>query len=143
MKPLLAFVLMLTLLSPAKAQLPVDPRVARSVTDEFIAYPLRLGYSSRFYRGDQNSLSLEPAVLVISCERIKQSLWRLLEINTPARGKIFLHLRPARNALEQATIVVEQGLTGWEYHIDVPDSLSPVAFFHAIIHASLLEIANR
>ncbi len=143
MKRCLAFALILAFASSTKAQLPSDARTARSVSGEFVAYPSRPAFTSRYYRGDGNSISLEPAVLAISCERIKQSLWRILDAKAPAKGKIFLHLRPARAALERATIVVERGIDGWDYHLDMPDSLQPTAFLRAIVHASLLEIANR
>ncbi|MBC8096263.1 MAG: hypothetical protein H7Y43_10650 [Akkermansiaceae bacterium] len=147
MKPrfALALMLMLAIVSVAQAQVqvPRNARMARSVSGAFLVHPSKPAFTSRFHRGDDSSISLEPAVLAISCERIKQSLWRILDSKAPAKGKIHVHLRPARFAFEQATIVVEPGISGWDYRIDVPDSLPPVGFVGAIVHASLLEIANR
>lgn len=143
MKKLFAFALMLALLSSAKAQVPVNLQAAESVSGQFVIYPPRLGITSHYYRGDDDSVPLEPAVLAIACERIKQSLWRLLDLKTASKGKIFLHPRPGRHYSEQATIVVERGIHGWESHLDVPDSIQTTALLRAIVHASLLEIANR
>ena len=143
MKRLSAFALILALLSTGEAREPAGIRSVRSVTGEFIAYPANPPFQSRFYRGDTNSISLNPAQLAISSERINQALWRKLDLNAAASGKIFLHLRPAHRAIEPATIVVERAFDGWAYHIDLPDSISPTAFLRAVVQASLLEIANR
>lgn len=143
MKRLLALALMLTLSSVGRAQVQPSVRTVRSVTGEFVAYPANPPFQSRFYRGNTNSISLNPAQLAISSERINQALWRKLDLTAAANGKIYLHLRPAHAVIEPATIVVERALDGWAYHIDVPDSISPTAFLRAVVQASLLEIANR
>lgn len=143
MKRLLALALMLTIVSISRAQWQSNPRPFRSVSGEFIAYPPNPSFTSRFYLGDTNSISLNPALLTISCERINQALWRKIDLTAPASGKIYLHLRPSHTAYEPATIVVERALDGWAYHVDVPDSISPTAFLRAVVQASLLEIANR
>jgi hypothetical protein len=142
MKALIVLALLLTL-PGANAQFLPDARAVRSVSGEFVAYPSRPGYVSRFHKGDDHSISLEPAVLVISAERIKQALWRRLVVSGPAKGKIHLRLRPARSSYEHATILIDQTVTGWAYQVDVPDAIEPEAFLRAVVHASLLEIANR
>ncbi|MBC8096211.1 MAG: hypothetical protein H7Y43_10390, partial [Akkermansiaceae bacterium] len=80
MKPrfALALMLMLAIISVAQAQVqvPRNARMARSVSGAFLVHPAKPAFTSRFHQGDDSSISLEPAVLAISCERIKQSLWR-------------------------------------------------------------------
>ena len=44
-----------------------------------------------------NFVRLEPALLAVSAERIKESLWRELEIKGQWRGQIYLVLHPARS----------------------------------------------
>ncbi len=138
----LAVFLALTVMG-ASAQLRPVAQPVRSVSGLFIAYPTASGFTSRFYRGDQNSIPTDPAVLAISAERIKNTLWRQLEIEGDPVGRIHLRVRPARVPSEQPTINVTRALTGWAYRVDIPDSISTAGFANTVIHACLLEFANR
>jgi len=128
-------------------QAPAQPRpelaTARSVSGQFVAYPGASGYTSRYYRGDDTSIPLAPAVQVIAAERIKQAAWRQFDLQGSARGKIFLRARPARSPYEQPTIIVERSLGSWAYRIDLPDAVTSHVFVRTLVHACLLEIANR
>ncbi|MGN6642970.1 MAG: hypothetical protein ACTHKU_08210 [Verrucomicrobiota bacterium] len=115
---------------------------ARSFSGQFVAYASTAPLPSRFYKGTTDALPLDPAVLVISCERIKQSLNRELDIKTPGTGTVFLHLRPGRIREETATIVVQKSINEWNYHLDIPDSLERVTFIRTIVEALLLGQAN-
>jgi hypothetical protein len=141
MKHILAFALALTLLSRAEAQ--SGYAETRSLSGQFVAYASTSPFPSRFYRGDNNSITLEPALLVVSCERIKQALAREIGPTGNAKGKIFLHLRPGRSVEERPTILIRNGFAGWGYHIDLPDSLDRTAFVRTLVESLLLEIANR
>jgi len=92
-----------------------------------------------------NLVRLEPAVLLVSAERIKQSLWRELGIaaNAPWQGKIFLILHPAQSPDEDVVIVSQPFLNGRDYRIQLPDVLSQTRFLRALTDALLLELANR
>lgn len=139
MKTLIALVLLLTL-NTAGAQVRTE---TRSVSGQFIIHPTDLRFVSRFYTGSSGSIPLDPPLLAISAERIRQALWRHLEVSGAAKGKVYIRVRPARFANEQATIVVDRGLNGWAYKIDVPDALPAAAFVRTLVHTTLLEIANR
>jgi len=90
-------------------------------------------------------IRLEPAVLAVSAERIKQTLWRELGIDsaTPWRGKIFLTLHLARSPDENVTIFSERFANGWNYNIALPDVLPRTRFLRAMTSVVLLEFANR
>jgi hypothetical protein len=88
---------------------------------------------------------LDPALLVVSAERIKQPLWRLLDINslTPPRGRVFLALHPASSPDETVTIISTRYAGVWNYRVELPDVLSRTRLTRALTGAVLLELANR
>jgi len=88
---------------------------------------------------------LEPALLSVSAERIKDSLRRRLGIqpNAPWQGKIFLVLHPAQSLDEDVTIVSQPFLSGWNYRVELPDVLPQTRFLRAMTSVLLLELANR
>ncbi|MGD0743533.1 MAG: hypothetical protein ABSA45_00105 [Verrucomicrobiota bacterium] len=92
-----------------------------------------------------NLVRLEPALLSVSAERIKESLRRKLGIdpNAPWQGKIFLVLHPAQLPDEDVTIVSQPFLNGWNYRVQLPDVLPPSRFLRAMTSVLLLELANR
>jgi hypothetical protein len=92
-----------------------------------------------------NLVRLEPALLSVSAERVKDSLRRKLGIapNEPWQGKIFLVLHPAQSLDEDVTIVSQPFLNGWNYQVQLPDVLSQTRFLRAMTSVLLLELANR
>ncbi len=92
-----------------------------------------------------NFVRLEPAVLTVSAERIKQTLWRQLGVDSasPWHGKIFLTLHPARSLDENVTVFSEHFVNGWTYQVALPDVLPRIRFVRALTSVVLLEFANR
>lgn len=88
---------------------------------------------------------LEPALLVVSAERIKESLWRALGIDakTPWRGQIYLLLHPAQSLDENVAVLSRQTGGGWSYGVQLPDVVLQTRFARALTGALLLEFANR
>lgn len=141
MKPLILLAL-LAGLAGASGQLRPETTPIRSVSGQFVVSP-QAHSISRFYTGSENSIPLDPAVLAVSAERIKQVLWRRLEVSGAHKGKVFLRVRPARFAYEQPTILVDRGLGGWNCKLDIPDAVAPPVLLRTLVHTLLLEIANR
>ncbi len=94
-------------------------------------------------RTGANLIFLEPRLLVVSCERIKESLWRTLGTAAPWRGKIDLNLHPARSANDPITLVADRMPGGWRYQVDLPDLLEQGCFVRTMVDVLLLEMANR
>lgn len=88
---------------------------------------------------------LEPALLAISAERLKDSLWRKLGISAdaPWRGQIFFDLHPAQSLDENPVVISTPSINGWSYRIEMPDVLSRARFVRALTGVVLLELANR
>ena len=90
-------------------------------------------------------IRLEPALLAVSAERIKESLRRELGINAdaPWRGQICLALHPAQSLDEDVTIVSTPFINSWTYRVELPDVLSRTRFMRALTGVLLLEFADR
>ena len=86
---------------------------------------------------------LEPALLAVYCERIKQELWRELDVTAPWRGRIELALRPAQVTNEAITVVSQRFTDNWIYHVELPDTVERARFVRVVVQVLLLEYANR
>jgi hypothetical protein len=125
--------------------------LARSVSGQFIVTSGQSGPAESalatmpVMATNTDVVRLEPALLAVSAERIKQELWRELGINlaTPWRGKIFLALLPARSLDDNVTVLSEHFADGWNYRVALPDVLPRTRFLRAMTGVVLLEFANR
>jgi hypothetical protein len=139
--------LLFTLLAGAQF-LPPGKNSARSISGQFIVNGTPqfspLANSPRI-AADTNLVRLEPALLAVSAERVKDSLWRTLEIRAdiPWRGQIFLALHPARSTDEDITIFSRHSADGWSYQVQLPDVLSRTRLAQVMTAVLLLEFANR
>ena len=91
----------------------LDKKSARSISGQFTIYgPLQFSSLAGQPKvaADTNFVRLEPALLAVSAERIKDALWRQLEIkpNTQWRGQIYLVIHPARSLDEGVNIIAKR-----------------------------------
>jgi len=148
MKKIVLLAVVAALLGVSEAQTP-PPGVnfsTRSYSGQFVVHAPRAGTDAALIArltADPNYLQLDPSLLVVSCERIKQLLWRRLDDKPAWRGKIFLNLRPARAQNETVTLVSEKFSDGWQYKVQMPDVMERGRFVRTIVQALLVEIANR
>ena len=133
-----------------RAQTPLLDAAAtrRSVSGQFIvigANPVPPSVRPSLTVTNAEWVRLEPALLAISAERVKQSLWRALGIDpmTPWRGRIFLALHPAEAPDENVAIISSRFAGVWNYRVELPDVLSRPHLTRALTGAVLLELANR
>ena len=129
---------------------------ARSVSGQFIvtgatSHPAGSRLAARpEIATNADFVRLEPALLAVSAERVKESLARVLnpelrglDLRKSPPGKIFLALHPARSTDEDVTIVSRRSPEGWDYQVRLPDVLSRTRYLRAMTGVLLLEIANR
>src|SRR6185312_6386087 len=90
-----------------------------------------------------NMITLEPALLAGSCERIKQELLRQLNASDQWQGRIFVVLRPAFTTNDVINIIPERLGGRWDCGVEIPDAVDKDHFVGAIVRACLLEMANR
>jgi hypothetical protein len=90
-----------------------------------------------------NFIRLDPMLLPVSCERIKQILWRELGSAENWSCKIFLKVYPVTTAEDPITISSEQFRDGWQYAVILPNVIERSRFVGAVVQVLLLELANR
>jgi hypothetical protein len=143
-----AFTRALTLLGAlagtADARLASDDSVsARSVSGQFIVYSARQNSPAQDFSNDARLLKLEPSLVTISCERIKQALASELGPSGQWRGKLHVSLRPAQSADDEITLISQRFNDGWGYRLEVPNPVESTRFVRSVVQALLLEQANR
>jgi len=130
---------------PPLARTPEPVRNLRSYSGQFIV-ALAHGSGSRHLPGlstNRSLVTLEPTLLTVSCERIKQLLCRELGATAPWEGKIFVVLFPAASDNDPITITCEHLKDGWQYRLEMPDVISPPRFTRTLVQLLLMEMANR
>lgn len=124
---------------------------AHSVSDQFTVNDSRRDVRSapspaavtRVAGTNSNFVRLEPALVTISCERIKQGLNRELDAPDLWRGKVFIVLYAAQSTNDNVLISPERLRDGWQYRVAVPDVISRTRYVTAVTQVLLLEMANR
>lgn len=121
---------------------------AASVSGQFLVTSLP-GFSPlAFTPGvttNENLVRLDPALLAVSADRIRQSLLQKLGVDpsAPWSGKIYLVVSPAQSLDENVEIASSRFEDGWDYHVLLPDILPRDRLARALTGALLLEYANR
>jgi hypothetical protein len=135
------------LLAGANAQVnPAGTSAVRSLSGQFVVYggqPWSTMANSESFAVSTNLVRLEPTLLAVSCERIKQAL--LVELGAPDqwRGGVHLVLHPIQNPDETMVITSSKFADGWSYRMELPDAIEPPRFVRAMIRLLLLERVNR
>ena len=123
-----------------------DLVAARSQCGQFVVYAGRTSGSLPpvlELTKTRGFVQLEPTLVAISCERIKQMVLRELDATAPWRGTIYLVLYPARGARDAVTVTAERFTGGWQYRLDMPDVMERARYVRAIVQVLLAEMANR
>jgi hypothetical protein len=120
-----------------------DARVLRSFSGQFNVRASKPDSSVKPFGTNQALIHLDPTLVTISCERIKQLVFRELNGGNNWSGKIYLALVPAGNAGQSVTILSERFRDSWQYRLELPDSIEPGRYVRAIVQVLLLEFANR
>lgn len=116
------------------------------MSGQFIVQSARASFGSplvSLLENDTNYVRLDPTLLTVSCERIKQILWRNLGSASSWNGKIFLRLYPVDSADDPILIDSERFSDGWQYRVALPNVIQRERYVRSIVRLLLLEIANR
>ena len=132
----------------AIAQLTLPETIsARSYSGQFTVVqaarpPGRLDRLSGF-ETNRDFVRLQAALLPVSCERIKQFLWRDLGVSGPWQSKIIVSLYPASSEADTITLASERFRDGWQYRLALPDLIERPRYVRTMVQVLLLELANR
>jgi hypothetical protein len=140
--------LALGLLSAAAQPQPSFPDeiAAHSQSGQFIVQGHRSGegvWRPRNLGTNENLLPLEPTLVSISCERIKQIFLRELQASPAWKSKVYIVLYPARSEYDPVNITSTRFRDGWQYRLDMPNLIDRTKYVQAIVQVLLLEMANR
>ena len=143
----------LFLMEPAAAPLagtspvPVMPVMATSRSGQFIVHgrdsslPPNGGEVRAV--GENELISLRPEVLVVMCERIRQTVNLRLGGLNQAGGRVHLYLR-RRHTVESRLVIIPQATReSWQFHLELPDQAEWPRLVRALIEVVLLDQANR
>jgi hypothetical protein len=147
-------------LGRADAQPGLDVLTAKSASGQFVAFaprrpglpiailqpsgvPGQFNLSPTERTNSDAKLPLDPFLLVISCERIKESLMLTLGRQDAWRGNITLLIRPGLPEDQGPLLEGVHSPQGWNYQLTLPSPIEPNLLFRAIVEALLTEMANR
>jgi hypothetical protein len=86
---------------------------------------------------------LDPTVLAVSGENVKQSLLSTLDLTDRWQGRIGISLRPVKEDNEEIVIASVRYTDGWQYRMQVPEQVDKARLTKALVEVLLLEIAQR
>jgi len=130
----------------AGAVLPAEIGVTRSASGQFIIHDQRRGGPSRLAATlvtNAQFTALDPTVLPVSCERLKQDVCRFLGITSTGNDKVQVMLNSAATADDDVRITRARFRDGWQYRVDLPDAIQKTRFVRAMAQVVLLDFANR
>ncbi len=129
------------LTSPA-ASLP-EPITLISSSKQFIVRGFRYPQKTEPVPRNSDWLLLEPAPLVVACERVKQAVELELGAGGAWHGRIQVELQPLQFDKEEIVCTATHSPEGWAYRIEMPDQVEASQLIRALVGALLTESANR
>lgn len=88
-------------------------------------------------------VKLDADSLLLSAERVKETLFWELGYSTGGAGRIRMVLYPATTPDAIIGMITSRSPAGWDYRVEIPDQIDPEKLVRGVVHALLLEIANR
>ena len=118
--------------SPAVARVPIAGSLAFLVT----APPASATAQS-------DKIPLEPALLVVSCERLKELFLLELGMKDEWQGKIELIINSSLPEDGGPSLTAVHRPDGWSYELELPKTIQPRILVRAVIQVLLAELVNR
>lgn len=145
--PLLGGVLGICLFLFGHGATAADPMIMTSASRQFIVRG-RPQTSIFANHPSTDLVYIHPALLVVTCEHVKQTLARELGWGAPWRGTIFVDVHPARfdneqPELEQPELRPFRTADGWRYRLQLPSEIDRTRLLESIVEALLVEFADR
>ncbi|MBN2505398.1 MAG: hypothetical protein JXQ71_01760 [Verrucomicrobia bacterium] len=122
-----------------------DPMMIRSRSGQFVVRGLAVGpgAASGAMTSRVDWVRLDPAVLAVSLERLKQALLKTAGLEDHWQGTIYVVVHPIRRDQESIRVVSIRTPKGWDYRIEAPEFVRAQRLLRAATQVLLMEIANR
>jgi hypothetical protein len=92
---------------------------------------------------DKSEVTLEPSILAVSCERVKNLFLSELGLADVWQGRISVMIAPPQQELQQPRLTANYDPSGWWYNLELPKTVQSKVLIRALVDALFLEIANR
>jgi hypothetical protein len=92
---------------------------------------------------DESSIRLEPSLLVVSCERLKEMFLVEMGLEDQWKGSVALMINPALDQEKRPKLTLNYSTDGWSYNLELPKTISTRLLVHALMDTLILEMANR
>jgi hypothetical protein len=86
---------------------------------------------------------VEPGLLIVACERVKQAMQDELGWGSRWRGNVFINIHPLRFDNENIRVNAVHASESWHYRIEMPDEVEARHLIQSVVGVLLLEFANR
>ena len=143
--PLALWIVSLTLGTSAGQPSPWAQRPVQSASGQITVLPatpeVRRGSSA--FLSDSDLLHVDPTLLTISAERLRQHLTRELKDASPWQGKIQFLLHSTDSFEAPVRVVAEWQRDRCRYRVSLPEYISRDRFIRVLVEVNLMEIANR
>ena len=119
-----------------------DPVIITSATKQFVVRGapqrslLTPGPSSE-------TVYLDPALLVVTCEMVKRELQRELGWGGRWSATVYINIHPIRFDNEAIRVNVSRNDNRWRYHLEMPDEISRRELLRTLVEVLLVEFADR
>src|SRR5438093_4097685 len=88
-------------------------------------------------------VELDPYILAVTCERIKQALLRELTLADLWRGRVYVEINSALSTNQAPLVFAKPYLNGWQYQVELARSIEKPKLVSGLVQVLLMEIANR
>ena len=160
---ILAVIIGLAVAAQVSAETPLNTAV-RSHTGQFTAQSVRQQYvkpngqpfrasmaggwafmimPSATQQADEAAQKIDPALLVASCERIKEAILRELRLLDRWRGQVDLNINSSLAEDAEPALRIDPVPMGFRYELYLPAFMKPRHLARTIVSVALLEMANR
>ncbi|HMJ90607.1 MAG TPA: hypothetical protein VK530_12380 [Candidatus Acidoferrum sp.] len=121
---------------------PVDPIVLTTRSKQFMVRGRPP--SSMFVASRPDVIHVDPALLSLVCERVREALQHELGWGERWRDAVFINVHQTMGRKRTPHVeAIHAGAKGWRYRIEMPDEVTRREFLRPIIEVLLLEYANR
>jgi hypothetical protein len=90
-----------------------------------------------------DKINLEPALIVVSCERLKESLLFELGMKDEWQGAVALLIDSSWKDDREPSLTAIHHPSGWSYELALPKAIKPEILVRALVETLLVEMANR
>ena len=119
-------------------------RTVKSSSGQFVVRgPALAQLSTNSGFANSTLIELDPNILAVTCERIKQALLRELPMADLWRGRVYVEINSALSTNQAPLVFAKPYLNGWQYQVELARSIEKPKLVSGLVQVLLLEIANR